>query len=109
MADRTDREIVEAVTQAKGLVSVAARSLGISRRTIYNRRKKSRAIREAIEEAREYTSDVAENELFRAIQRGEAWAVCFYLKCQAKNRGYTERQEHAHTGDVVLRVVYDDD
>jgi len=37
--------------------------------------------------------DVAEAALLRAIQKGEAWAVCFFLKCKAKQRGYSERTE----------------
>jgi hypothetical protein len=28
------------------------------------------------------------------VLAGEPWAVCFYLKCQAKDRGYIERTEH---------------
>ena len=36
---------------------------------------------------------MAELSLFKAIQTGEAWAVCFYLKTQGKDRGYVERYE----------------
>jgi hypothetical protein len=27
------------------------------------------------------------------VLKGEAWAVCFFLKCQARERGYVERTE----------------
>jgi hypothetical protein len=37
--------------------------------------------------------DNAESALYSAVLGGEAWAVCFYLKTQAKDRGYVERQE----------------
>jgi AcrR family transcriptional regulator len=98
MPQRTNAQIQKALTDARGMVTVAARKLGVSRRTIYNRLEKSEELREALEEARDFTSDVAELKLFQAIEKGEAWAVCFYLKCQAKDRGYVEKQQVEHSG-----------
>lgn len=108
MARLTNARIIKALRESRGLVAVAARKLGCARQTIYNRAEKSEAVREALEEAREFTTDVAEAALFRAIEQGEAWAVCFYLKTQGKGRGYVERQEVEHSGRVegpVLNVV----
>ena len=53
---------------------------------------------------------MAENSLFEAIRRGEAWAVCFYLKCMAKDRGYVERAEltGANGAPVKIKLVYDE-
>ena len=108
MARLTNEKIIKALRESRGLVAVAARKLGCSRKTIYDRMAKSSEIREALEEAREFTTDVAEAALFRAIEQGEAWAVCFYLKTQGKGRGYVERQEVEHSGRVegpVLNIV----
>lgn len=119
MPQRTEAQIIKALTDARGMVTVAARKLGVSRRTIYNRLEKSEEIREALEEARDFTSDVAELKLFQAIEKGEAWAVCFYLKCQAKDRGYVEKLSMEHSGpngaaipnEIVIRheIVDPDD
>lgn len=98
MAQRTNQQIIDALRDAQGMVAVAARSLGVSRQTVYNRMEKSAEVREAFEEAREFTTDRAETKLFEAIEKGEGWAVCFYLKCQAKDRGYIEKQQHEHSG-----------
>src|SRR4029450_2769461 len=53
---------------------------------------------------------MAENSLYEAIRRGEAWAVCFYLKCMAKDRGYLERAEltGAKGAPVKIKLVYDE-
>ena len=91
MPKRTDKDIIQAIRNSRGLIAAAARKLGVSRRTIYNRMEKSEDIREAVDEARDFTMDVAEAKLFQAIEAGESWAVQFYLKCQAKHRGYMER------------------
>jgi hypothetical protein len=87
----TDREAIRALRHAKGLVSVAARALGISRSSLYARMEAVPAVRAARDDARELTIDVAEQKLFAAIEAGEAWAICFLLKCLAKGRGYIEK------------------
>lgn len=98
MAAVSNAKIVTALKEARGLVMVAARKLGVSRQQLYRRIEANPEVREALEEARDFTTDTAEAALFKAIAAGEAWAVCFYLKCQGKDRGYIERHQHEHTG-----------
>ena len=86
-------QIVDALGQSKGMVTVAARLLRCDPDTVRNYAKRYPAVEEKIREEREGMTDVAELALYKAIQSGEAWAVCFYLKTQGKGRGYVERQE----------------
>ncbi len=96
----TPEMVTVALKDTRGMVAVAARKLGCDRQTIYNLAKTDDGVREALVEAREFTTDTAELSLFSAIQKGEPWAVCFYLKTQGKNRGYVERHEHRHLRDI---------
>jgi hypothetical protein len=89
----TAAQVIEALEKTRGLKGPAAQALGCSRRTLYNYEKRYASVAEAIEEQRELNLDAAEMSLLRAVERGEAWAVCFYLKTQAKHRGYTEKAE----------------
>lgn len=89
----TNAAIIAALHENHGLVSLAARNLGCDRGTIYKRAKKHPTVQQAIDDARDLMTDEAESALYKAIKRGEAWAVCFYLKTQGKARGYVERQE----------------
>jgi hypothetical protein len=102
--------MIRAIDETKGLLTVAARRLGCSPDTIHRYRKIHPKIEEAIQNARNSITDLAEAALYKAIQAGEAWAVCFYLKTQGKGRGYIERQEHAITGQdggaLRIEVVY---
>ena len=98
MPQRTNKEIIHAIRESRGLVAVAARKLGVGRQTIYDRLERSSEVKEALDEAREFTGDVAEAKLYNAIEEGEPWAVQFYLKTQARRRGYTEKMEHEHSG-----------
>ena len=83
--------IVEAIHRARGMVTAAATLLGCDRRTIQKRAKTDPEIREALDGARCAMLDRAELQLFKAIDEGKPWAICFYLKCQGKDRGYIER------------------
>lgn len=101
----TAADYAKAVTEAQGLISVAARRLGVTRSTIYSAIKKHASVREAVEDARERTTDLAEGKLFSKISEGDMTAIIFYLKTQAKNRGYIERQERHLTGTLDLRKL----
>lgn len=86
-------EYAEAITEAQGLISVAARRLGVSRSSVYNAINRHPTVAEAAEDARERTTDLAEGKLYQKINDGDMTAIIFYLKTQAKKRGYVERQE----------------
>lgn len=91
--ERTAERVIEAVKETHGLLTLAAVKSGIGYRTICRYVAENPAVAEAVQEAKEGTLDLAEGKLFTAISKGEAWAICFYLKTQGKQRGYTERHE----------------
>jgi hypothetical protein len=86
--------VIEALRKSHGLKAVAARALGCHRNTVDEYCRRYQSVADVIREERESMTDIAESALFRKINVGEAWAVCFYLKTQAKDRGYVERTEH---------------
>ncbi len=91
-----EADIVNAIKKAHGMVSGAAKILGCHVTTIW-RHKDSPKVAAAFHEAKEATLDFAELKLIEAMQKGEAWAVCFFLKTQGKSRGYIERSEVDHS------------
>jgi hypothetical protein len=94
-------EVITALSQAKGMTTVAARLLGCVPNTVQAYIDRYPAVAEARAQEREGMTDVAELALYKAIQSGEAWAVCFYLKTQGKGRGYVERVEQQHSGSIT--------
>jgi hypothetical protein len=100
----TNEQIIDALKKARGMVYVAARTLGCNHNTIYNRMRQSPEVRLAAEYTSGITTDIAELKLFEAIERGEPWAVAFYLKTKGKDRGYTERREVSgpEGGSIVI-------
>ena len=106
----TDKQIIDALQQTKGMVYVAAQRLGCSPDTIKARMAKSEKIRAVAEAERGRMGDTAELKLIEAIHDGQPWAIQFYLKTQAKDRGYTERQEVTGSDgqDIAITVRYVD-
>ncbi|MBA3829870.1 MAG: hypothetical protein H0X33_13100 [Taibaiella sp.] len=103
------QQIIDALVKNHGMVYLSAKELGCEPKTIYNYAKDSPEIQEAINNARGEVTDNAESKLFDAINKGEAWAICFYLKTQGKSRGYVERQEVSGPdgNELVIRVNRD--
>lgn len=106
----TAEQIATAIQEAEGFVTRAAREVGCSSRTIYNYAKRYVSVQQAIDNAREERIDWVEDKLFDQMEKGNVTAMIFYLKCQAKSRGYIEKQqiEHMGTGTLTIEVVYDE-
>lgn len=88
---RLKKEDVErALREAKGFQTVAAKNLNVSFATLKNYLKYYPELNNVIEEVRENMIDFVESKLFELIKAGDKTAIIFYLKTQAKHRGYSE-------------------
>ena len=93
-----EEEIEDALHAAHGLVATAAKMLSasgrkISRQGVQKYIDKSERLKAVLHEERETLKDFAEGELYKLMKAGDKSAIMFFLKCQAKDRGYIERQE----------------
>lgn len=93
MNRKTDAEILEALKKAQGFYTLAAKALGINRRTIAERVAKSAKLKKALNDEMETRLDLAENRLVAAVNNGERWAIKFLLECKGRDRGYCKRLE----------------
>jgi hypothetical protein len=93
----THTQIAEALASNGGLMSLAAKRLGVTRQAIHNRVKRSAELRQICEDQREEILDLAEAALKVSVTKREAWAVCFTLKTIGKQRGYIEHS----TADIT--------
>ena len=88
-----EKDILEALKASRGIVSAAARRLGMNRRQLTRRVKSSEKLKEARDDARAEFCDLAESKLAENVEAGNVPSVLFALKCLGKDRGYVERSE----------------
>jgi len=95
----TKKTLIQSIRNNGGFVTRVAAELGISVTAVYKRMNKHPDVKAVLEEVREQYIDLAENALIRRVREGDLGAICFYLKCQAKHRGYIEKV----SGDFTVR------
>ena len=89
MAKRlTQKQIIDALYEADGILGAAADNLGCTRQTIYNRMKKAPKIAAAYGDARELSIDKTESKLFSNIKKGKESSIFYYLNNMGRKRGY---------------------
>jgi len=104
MAKLSRKKLTNALRQAMGNISAAARNLGMARSYISQVVNSDAELLQIAIDAREAMIDNAESALSLAVNRGEAWAVCFLLKTQGKVRGYVERLETKSEAKVTVSM-----
>lgn len=87
----SDKMIITALRDARGLVAPTAKALGCHEATIRNRVREVPAVREAMNEARAALVDLAEQRLYEAVDTGESWAVALVVKTLGRERGYGDQ------------------
>lgn len=91
-------------------MALVAQKLGCDRSTVWRYANKYQTIRNALYQADEAVTDLAELKAKRLIQ-AEYWpAIEHRLSTKGKLRGYTPRQEitGADGSEITIKVVYDD-
>ena len=99
-------QIAKAIRANGGFITRTAEALGVSAPAISIRVSKSAKLQKVVRETEEFYLDLAESKLMGAINAGEPWAICFFLKCKGKKRGYVERQEIAGVTDAPIPIRY---
>ncbi len=105
MAKLTTQLVEKLLRKHDGNLAAVGRAAGVTRTAVGNFIERHESLKPVLQETRETMKDGAESSLYNAAKAGESWAVCFYLKCQAKDRGYVERTEHAGTDGQPLSIT----
>ena len=101
----------KALLKSNGLITPAAKSLGISQQALSARVQKSERLQKARELTTEKMLDAAENTLHKKIYKDEnLTASIFYLKTKGRHRGYIEKKEAEISGNAeapltIRRVI----
>lgn len=94
--------MIEALEQSLGIVTMACKTVGISRITHYEWYKTDEDYKAAVDGIQDIALDFAESQLHKSIKGGSDTATIFYLKTKGKKRGYVERTEIEQSGGLNL-------
>ena len=94
----TKEKVIEALIETRGLQTLAADKLGVSRKTIWNYRQMWPEVDEAVQDWQERRLDRAESKLDDLVEAGELQAIVFILNCLGKRRGYGNQSKLEVTG-----------
>lgn len=95
--EKNQKIFLENLDKGQGIVSYACENTGISRQTYYRWIKEDKDFAKACEDVKESVIDRVESKLMNVMNDADApghlTAIIFWLKTQAKHRGYVERSE----------------
>jgi len=103
--DTIKKEMLSALKETLGVVAPACEMVGISRNTHYVWMKSDADYKLAVDDLLEFQIDFVESKLFSNINNGDISSTIFYLKTKGKSRGYIERKEIEHDGNIKLESV----
>lgn len=96
------RAMLEALEKSLGIVTTAAKSVGIDRSTHYKWMESDPEYKEAVESIDDIALDFAESQLHKQIKNGEVSSTIFYLKTKGRKRGYAEKLNLSITEEQPL-------
>ena len=92
-------------------MTYAAKKLNVTYNAIYARVQKSPQLQRTLAEVQESYLDMTEHALIKKIKDEDLGAICFFLKCKGRKRGYVEKpkeenipEQKAQPVQVVIEV-----
>ncbi len=101
----TVEQVEQALIANGGWITKTAQALGVSTQAVSKRVKGSERLQKVVEDVKAKYLDLAESKLIQKINDGDLGAICFYLKCQGKERGYVEKHQLEASGNISVSLV----
>ena len=105
-AASAQKRMLEALVKHDGIVFYAAKTAHIDRTSHYEWLKTDPAYAEAVDKLKELKIDIAEKALMKQIKSGIPQSTIFLLRTFGRQRGYNEKTELEHTGNVSLNIEF---
>jgi len=93
--------LLKALRKERMNITSACESVGISRETFYTYQREDSTFRKRVDELREANIDWVESKLMNNIDKGSERSIEFFLRTQAKHRGYYEKVIQELEGQLI--------
>jgi hypothetical protein len=101
------KAVIEAMKSQMGIVTKACRIANIERCTFYRWYAEDAEFKAAIDDVENIAVDFVEGKLYELIQDKNPAAIIFHLKCRGKKRGYYEKSQIEHSGQLNINAKVD--
>ena len=99
------KAVIEALESSLGVVSEACKEAGVGRTTFYKWMREDPEFKEEVDSIEDYALDFVESKLYGQIKKGDTTAIIFYMKTKGKKRGYIEKTQFEHSGEINLPTI----
>lgn len=99
--------MIEALEKTLGVVTTAAKMVGIERTTHYKWMENDAEYKANVDDVQNVVLDFAESALHKMVENHNPAATLFLLKTKGKKRGYIERQEIEHSSNVETDITFE--
>ena len=96
----TEEEVLSAVKGSASIISTVAKNLGCTWGTADKYIRMYPSCMEALSDECERVLDLAESKMIEHINKGDAQMIKYILSTKGKKRGYSEKQQVEHSGNV---------
>ena len=97
------QELIEAYIRKMGNISEACKEIGINRKTYYRWLEQNNFNR-MINDAVEHHNDLIYQRILKKALEEDKDMMKFWAKTQMKHRGFYEKQETEHSGEVAQNI-----
>ena len=104
MREFTEQEILEAIQDTGGIINKIAQKLNCDWHTADKYISKYESSKIALQDERQTLIDDSENVIRNAVRSGDVQSAKFVLTTLGKKRGYTEKTEVEHSGDMSITI-----
>lgn len=95
------KNVLEALEKSLGVVTSACKISGVSRTQFYQWCKEDIGFKQKVDSIEMVALDFAESKLFENIKEKKETSIIFFLKTKGKKRGYVEKQQVEHSGEMT--------
>jgi hypothetical protein len=108
LAAHTEAVLLDTILKYRGRIALAAKAMGVSITTVQSYIRRSPKAQEMSFELKELEKDAVEAALVNAaLKKGRVDAQIFYLKTQARDRGYGDHVDVKQTVTRNVKVSFD--
>lgn len=104
MVNISDEEILSAIKDSAGIIHTIAKRLNVCWHTAKKLTEKTEDIKLAYEDEKQKIIDLAESTVINAINSQDVQTAKWYLGLIGRDRGYGEKLELEHSGQVSINI-----